>query len=255
MFFVLSKVLLFLIQPLNWIIGLLIYSIFSKKIVWKKRSLKIALGLIIFFTNGFILNLAMNAWESDIKTLSSLNQTYDVGIVLGGYSNAHIQPRERYNFSQNANRLTQALELYKDGKIGKMLLTGGSGSLLQEMPSEAIEIQKFLLKMGVMKEDIIIEPNSRNTHENAVFTKQILEKEYPNAKCLLITSAFHMRRSKGCFQKENIQVTPFSTDILGEEIRWSPSLLFIPNSGVFGRWELLIKEWVGYLVYRISGYI
>ena len=255
MFFILSKVLFFLIQPLNWITGLLIYAVFSKKPKLKKRSRNLALILLLFFTNGFISNFFIKSWESDIQSFSSLSQSYDIGIVLGGYSNFHIQPRERYNFSQSANRLTQALELYKDGKIKKLLLTGGSGSLLQNEKKEAEEIISYLIKMGISEEDLIIEPNSRNTHENAVFTKQILDKDYPNSSCLLITSAFHMRRSKGCFKKENVKFTPFSTDILGEETRFSPGKLFIPNPGSLVHWELLIKEWAGYIVYWMSGYI
>jgi uncharacterized SAM-binding protein YcdF (DUF218 family) len=255
MFFILSKVLFFLIQPLNWVVGLLIYSVFSKKPKWKKRSRNLALIFLVFFTNGFILNLVMRAWETDIQPFSSLSQSYDIGIVLGGYSNFHIQPDERYNFSQGANRLTQALELYKEGKIKKILLTGGSGSFMKDFPSEANEVRPFLLKMGVSENDLIIEPNSRNTHENAVFTKQILEKYFPDSNCLLITSAYHMRRSKGCFKKENIRFTAFSTDILGEEFRLSPANLILPNSMGFSRWELLIKEWIGYAVYWFSGYI
>ncbi len=255
MFFILSKVLFFVIQPLNWIIGLLIYTVFSKRPKWKKRTRNAALILLVFFTNGFIANLVTRAWESDIYSISSLRQNYDIGIVLGGYSNFNIQARERYNFSASANRLTQAVELYKEGKIKKLLLTGGSGSLLREAPNEAEEIRPFLIKMGVLESDLIIEPKARNTHENAIFTKKILEKDFPNASCLLITSAYHMRRSKGCFKKEKVAFTPFSTDLFGEEIRFSPSLLFIPNSGCLSRWELLIKEWVGYIVYTLSGYI
>lgn len=197
----------------------------------------------------------MKTWESDIYPISSLNQNYDIGIVLGGYTNFNIKPRERYNFSTNANRLTQALELYKDGKIKKILLTGGTGSLIKQSSKEANEIKSFLLKMGVVENDLIIEARSRNTHENAVFTKQLLEKEFPNTKCLLITSAFHMRRSKACFRKENLEFTPFSTDIISEEIRFIPSALIFPNSSGFNRWELLIKEWVGYVVYWFIGYI
>ena len=255
MFFILSKLLYFLIQPLNWIIGLLIFSVFSKKQKWKNRTRNLAIILLLFFTNPFFLNLVTKAWETDVYAISSLNQTYDIGIVLGGYSNFSLQPRERYHFSGSANRLTQALELYKTGKIKKLLLTGGTGSLWGKPPGEANEIKLFLLKMGVPDSDIIIEPLSRNTRENALYTKGILDATYPDASCLLITSATHMRRSKGCFRKVGIHFTPFSTDIIGEEFRFIPSSLITPTTDGFSRWGLIIKEWIGYIVYWMVGYI
>lgn len=254
MFFILSKVLYFLIVPLNWVVGLLLYSVFSKKPKWKKRSRNIAVILLVFFSNHFIFNLVIKAWESDVKPLASL-ATYDIGIVLGGYSNFEIYPRDRYNFTKRANRLTQAVELYKKGVFKKMLLTGGSGSILLNERSEAAEVEHYLITMGVRKEDLIIEPDSRNTHENAVFTKAILAKDFPDASCLLITSGFHMRRSKGCFEKEEVAFTPFSTDLIAERIRFTPNTIFFPNRDGFWRWEMLMKEWVGYVVYWLRGYI
>jgi uncharacterized SAM-binding protein YcdF (DUF218 family) len=254
MFFILSKVLYFLIVPLNWVAGLLIYTIFGKSSKWKKRCRNFAVILLLFFCNHFIFNLVINAWETEVKPVTSL-ETYDIGIILGGYSNFEIYPRDRYNFSKSANRLTQALELYKKGLIKKMLLTGGSGSILLDDRSEALEVESFLLTMGVPKEDIILEPDSRNTHENAVFTKAILDRDYPNAKCLMITSAFHMRRSKACFEKEKVVFTPFSTDVIAEKNRITPNSIFFPNRDGFWRWEMLIKEWVGYVVYWLRGYI
>ncbi len=254
MFFILSKVLYFLIVPLNWIVGLLLYTIFGKNKKWKRLSRNVAVIMLVFFSNHFIFNLVINAWESDIKPVTSI-QTHDIGIVLGGYSNFEIYPRDRYNFSKSANRLTQAIELYKKGLIKKMLLTGGSGSMLLDERSEANEVKSFLLLMGIKKEDIILEPDSRNTHENAVFTKAILDKDYPNASCLLITSAFHMRRSKACFNKEGVSFTAFSTDIIAERVRFTPNTILFPNRDGFWRWEMMIKEWVGCVFYWLRGYI
>jgi len=214
----------------------------------------LAVIMVIFFSNHFIFNLVIKAWESDVKPVASL-ETYDIGIVLGGYSNFEIYPRDRYNFSKRANRLTQALELYHKGVFKKMLLTGGSGSILLDERSEADEVESYLLLMGVKKEDIILEPDSRNTHENALFTKNILDKDYPNAKCLLITSGFHMRRSRACYKKEGVEFTAFSTDVIGERIRVTPNTIIWPNRDGFWRWETLIKEWVGCVFYWLRGYI
>ena len=256
MFFVLSKVLSFFIQPLNWILGLLLFALFSKKPKRKKRCLLIAIIAFWFFSNHFIFNHIVRVWEPDTLLMSELQQTYDVGILLGGYSNFSIIPKQdRYNLSERANRLTQAIELYKKGYFKNLLITGGSGSLLQNKPSEAIEVQSFLRLMGIPDSVIIIEAASRNTHENALFSKRLLDEQFPNANCLLITSAWHMRRAKGCFDKEGVHATAFCVDYMSEEHQFIPATLLFPNSYTFYRWGLLIKEWVGYIVYQMKGYI
>ena len=110
------------------------------------------------------------------------------------------------------------------------MLTGGAGNLLEKKVSEAEEMIAFLDKMDVPRADIIIEGASRNTHENAAFTKTILENDYPGSRCLLITSAWHMRRSAGCFKKEKVAFTPYCVDYVSERARAHPESLFTPNN-------------------------
>ncbi len=256
MFFILSKLLLFLIQPLNWIVGLLFYSLFTKHQKRRKTSLWIATLLLLFFTNHFLFNQIVRLWEPTTALSTELKQRYDIGILLGGYSNHDIiRSADRHTFSERANRFTQALELYKKGKIKKLLLTGGSGSLLEDKPSEALRVKPFLLLMGVPDSAIILEPDARNTYENAVFSQRILAQGFPDASCLLITSAWHMPRAMGCFAKAGVSFQPYCVDYLSESTRFVPGSLLLPNNNTLYRWSLLIKEWVGYLVYWMKGYI
>mgnify|MGYP001202589768 CR=1 FL=1 len=256
MFFILSKILYFLIQPLNWVIGLMLFALFSKKPQRKRKTLLAAIILTFFFTNRFLYNQVIRLWEVETITAEQITQPFDIGILLGGYSNSHILPRhDRMNFSTRANRFLNAYELYRSGKIRKLLLTGGSGDLLQQQPSEALEMKKFLTRIGVPEEDIIIEPDSRNTYENAVFTKKILDEKYPGARCLLMTSAWHIRRSEGCYRKAGVDFVPYSVDFLTEKDRWAPENTLIPDRTCFYLWELLIKEWIGYAAYWAKGYL
>ncbi len=256
MTFVLSKVLYFIIQPTNWIAFLLLYGIFGKNSLRKRRSFIAATVIFLFFTNHFIFNCFANWWDYDAQPVASIEQVYDIGILLGGYSNFNILPQDdRHNFSPRGNRFTHTYELYVQKKINKILLTGGSGNVLGEKVSEAKMTKELLLRLGVPEEDIIVEPDSRNTYENAVFTKRILEKDYPNATCLLITSAFHMRRSIACFKKAGVQFKPYSVDFIGERIQIHPESMIIPDKHGFYNWELLIKEWIGYVVYKLKGYL
>jgi uncharacterized SAM-binding protein YcdF (DUF218 family) len=256
MFFILSKLLAFLVRPIIWIAVLLLYGLWGKKNKWKKRSLVLGVIFFFIFTNHFLFNLCMNVWEVETQTTEQLQEVYDIGILLGGYSNFNIRPNhDRHNFSERANRFNNALELYHKGKIKKILLTGGSGSLVENEPSEAPSIQNFLILSGVPDSNIIVEGASRNTWENALLSKEILDRDYPDASCLLITSAWHMRRAQGCFNKARVPYTPFSTDHMSEKIRPVPESILFPDRLGLYRWELLVREIVGYIMYWLQGYI
>ncbi|HFC00826.1 MAG TPA: hypothetical protein ENJ53_08495, partial [Phaeodactylibacter sp.] len=162
MFFFLSKALYFIIQPVNWMVLPLVYAYFGKNKKWKKRCLTITVAASLLFTNHFIMNQCMRLWEVDTILMSDIKEPYDIGILLGGYSNFFIEPSsDRHNYNERGARFFQTYELYKKGKFKKFLLTGGSGfMLIGSEKSEAILARELLLRLGVPDEDIIIEPHS-----------------------------------------------------------------------------------------------
>ncbi len=250
MFFILSKILAFLITPLVWVIALLLLAIFSKNERRKKRSLLLSAVLLVFFSNNFVFDEFMHAWEIEPTPLTALDSTYDVGIVLGGMLR-YDQKFDRLQFDRGSDRLLQAIELYKNGRIKKILFSGGSGSILIPEAKEAFYAKRFLLTLGITEEDIIIESESRNTKENAEFTKKILVEKFPQGKFLLITSAFHMRRAMGCFTKAGIATTPYSTDRFTGPRKFAFDHLIIPNIDALFGWHTLIHEFTGYVVYKL----
>ncbi len=253
MFFILSKLLAFLITPIIWIIGLLLYSLFSKNQKRKRKTLIIAVVLLFFFSNSFLFDEVMRCWEIPATKDSDLSQTYDAGIVLGGII-AFDQAKDRLQFNRRNDRLIQAILLYKKGIIRKIFFTGGSGSIEHPEIKEGPLVKKYLLDIGIPERDIIIESESNNTHENAVFSKPLIEKNFANGKFLLITSSFHMRRSTGCFRKSGIDVTPYSTDRYSGPRKFVFDHLFIPRSETLFNWDSLVHEMVGFLTYRMFGY-
>ena len=252
MFFILSKILVFIITPLIWIIILLLFSFFSKNEIRKRKCLKWALVLTLFFTNSFIFDQFVRAWEVPATKFSEL-KNYNVGIVLGGMS-VNDESMDRVQFYRGVDRLIQAIDLYKRGYIKKIIFTGGSGRLLHPEMKEGELVKPYILKMGVSPEDLYIENESQNTRENAVFTKKLIDKEKIKGNFLLITSAFHMRRSLGCFKKAGIDTDPYSTDRYGGSPKFEFDYLFIPNISSINDWTGFIHEMIGYFTYRIMGY-
>jgi uncharacterized SAM-binding protein YcdF (DUF218 family) len=122
--------------------------------------------------------------------------------------------------------------------------------------SEAELLKRFLIMTGMPETDILIEEKSVNTRENALFTKEFLEKNgiATDQEFVLITSAFHMPRSKKCFDKVGLKTIPFPVDYYSHDIKYDlPSILY-PGPGAISNWQLLVKEWIGLVVYRLVGY-
>jgi uncharacterized SAM-binding protein YcdF (DUF218 family) len=135
------------------------------------------------------------------------------------------------------------------------LITSGDGAVFRKVAEpEADLVKTFLLRMGIPEEDILIENKSKNTRENAIFTKKMLDETYPNAKCLLITSASHLSRSMGCFAKAGLYCTPFATDHKAERITNEPRTWLTPDAEYMLFWQFMIKEWIGIVVYKMVGY-
>ncbi|MFY9311075.1 MAG: YdcF family protein [Bacteroidia bacterium] len=191
-------------------------------------------------------------WEVPATPYKDL-KTYEAGIVLGGMS-VYDPSLDRAQFFRGVDRLIQAVELYKNGVIKKIIFTGGSGRLLHPEMKEGNYINRYLLYMGVPESDFTIEAESKNTYENAVFTKQSLNENSKN-DFLLITSSMHMRRSLGCFNKAGLNVQPYSTDRYAGPRKFEFDHLFIPEPSVLYDWTKLLHEMVGYITYKIAGYL
>lgn len=252
MFFLLSKLLTFLISPIIWIITLFFVSIFSKNEKRRKKSFVWAFGLLLFFSNSFIFDEFTRAWELPATKYKDL-QIYDVGIVLGGMS-VYDEEFDRAQFYRGVDRLIQAIELYKLGRIKKIIFTGGSGRVLHPEMKEGNYIKRYILFMGVPEKDFIIESESQNTRENALYTKKVIDEKKITGKFLLITSAFHMRRSLNCYSKVGLEVTPYCTDRYAGPRKFEFDHLFIPNTSTINDWYAIIHEIVGYVTYKIIGY-
>jgi len=255
MFFFLSTTLSYVTMPLVIIIICLISSALVKKSNWKKWLFRIGLGLLLFCTNDFIVNEVIRIWELPAIPFDQIKKNYEWGIVLTGVTKLEAEPRGSVHFSRGADRATHSVQLYKLGIIKKIVVSGGSGKLDGSGPREADELASALIMMGVKPEDLLIENESRNTHESAEFVKKLLQGKSSPDQCLLITSAFHMRRSVACFQKVQWDTDYFSVDLLSHKRKYTFEIFFIPKPDALAIWHTLVKEWVGMLAYRIAGYI
>lgn len=253
MFFFFSKILAQLFYPLTWILILLIWRYFSKSPVTKKRLGIISIILFLFFSNEFILTRLTIAYQPQPTEFTDSTQ-YSCGILLGGM--AGYDKNDKGFFNANSDRFTQTVKLYHQKRIKKILVSGGSGSLAHREYKEATFLQKELIEMGVSPQDIILEDKSRNTYENAIFSKKILDSMYIKPPYILITSALHMPRSESIFKKAgytNFIIYPCNYLTIDQRIDFE--YLFLPQAEVLSKWQRLLKEWVGIVAYKLTGKI
>lgn len=250
MFFILSKLLVFLIMPFWWIIALFVWMRFSKKPATKKRLGITAVCFTVLFTNPYLFRSLVFLWQPSPVDLPA-NQSYSAGILLGGMSG--YDEKNRGYFGDNADRFIAAANLYHTGRIKKIIVSGGSGRLFQNEPAESFFLETQLIANGVKKSDIILESRSKNTYENGIYSRQIIDSFRLQPPFVLITSAIHMPRSASVFTKAGIRILPYPCDYKVIPERWDAGNYIIPSISTLYNWNFFIKEIVGYYVYTLTG--
>ncbi|RYE24103.1 MAG: YdcF family protein [Sphingobacteriales bacterium] len=247
MFFFLSKMLVYLLYPLSWVLVLLLCALIFKK---KRKFFNIA-ALVVFliFSNGFLLNKVCYAWDIAPVELPA-GSKYNCAIILGGFQSE--DKNEKGYFNTSADRFIQTLKLYKEGYVSKIMVTGGSGKLGKTTLQYSSWAKDQFVACGVPAQDIFVEDESRNTFENAQYSKRVLDAAGIKPPYVLVTSASHMRRAQWVFEHEKMQVVPFPCNYTHGRDDWYLGDFF-PNSTPLTEWYHYYKEIIGLQVYKIKG--
>jgi len=249
MFFILSKTASFLLMPAT-LIGLswLAYFILKR---WRYRKYLAILGfaLFIIFTNDFLANAILKAYQTPVKVLSK-NSHYTYGVLLTGMTNTQKLPKDRVYFHQNADRMLQSIKLFYEGKYDTLLISGGGATALRSDLQEARVLSSYLESINFPMDRVLIEDKSRNTVESAKAVKEMIKAD----EVLLITSASHMPRAKAVFEKHGFNTVNYPTVYFTNDEHISPSM-FIPSADALLKWHVLFKEWMGMAAYKVAGYI
>ena len=254
MFFLLSKLLDFLLSPLLWVLLLLALAWRTAPPGRPRRWLGAGLALLLLLTNNALVNEALLAWETPPVPLAALPRRADAAVLLTGIANGHKSPHDRVYLALGADWLTNALWLWRAGRVRRILVSGGSGAVLATAQTEAADLVVLLRLAGVPPAAIWQETRSRNTRENALFSRQFLVA-HPEADTLvLVTSAFHMRRALGCFRQVGLRPHAFPADVRTTDRQPTPDYWLLPSAEALARWGLLLHEMAGWAVYKARGW-
>lgn len=229
--------------------GWLLAALFTQDETKRKKRLWIAALMLYLLSNSFLVNEAILLYEDGNQ--STLDSSYEIGIVLGGFSRRDTL-LDRTVFFEANDRLMQALWYYKQGRIKKILISSGNASVFNTELKEADAVHQYLIDIGIPDSAIIVENQSRNTFENIKNSKHILDSIGYKGKSLIFTSAWHIPRTRLCTEG-NLEVDFYATNHMADPKRdFSPSNLLVPSATALSKFEMLMKELVGYVFYLLK---
>jgi len=229
---------------------LLLWSFLTKKDSRRKYLRLVSLAVFIVFTNPYLFNVLVRAWQTDVAALP-MNKKYSAGILLGGLSKT--DRHNNFYFASEADRFIQTTKLFRTGTISNIIVTGGNSSILKsnKLP-EAIQLKNQLLLQGIPDSNIFIEHQSKNTFENARFTKNLLDTLHLAPPYILITSAMHVPRAKAVFNKAGLDVIPYAAAFKEIDSHKNLGDFIFPSVTVLDNWKDFLKEVIGLWVYKMS---
>lgn len=255
MFHYVSKLLSFLLSPYYWIVAGILLGVLLKNKKIKRIGFVLAFAIYLIFGNRAILNQIYKGFEYKPLFQDQIKTPFEYAVVLGGgFASFNPSFPDRIQFRNHVNRLTECMELYQSGKIKRVIASGGAGGIGRVKNIEANNIETFLKENNWPDSSILIDSKSLNTYENALNSKKILDSLHFHGPVLLITSALHMHRALATFKKQGINTIPYPADY--EQRGKMEYLEYLePSTECLGEWQALLREWVGYQVYRMKGYL
>ena len=260
MFFILSKVLWFVVAPGNLILLLLVVGIVVLRGGRRRSHLGgslIVIGVMALIAAGILPagNLLMRTLEDRFPQPALAQDFRPAGIiVLGGAIDQIVgQSRGQVTIADSATRLTEGAILARRFPDAPLLYTGGSASLVAEIGSEADDARRLWIDLGVDPSRILIEDKSRNTEENARFTRDLVHPS-SDRTFILVTSAYHMPRSVGLFRAAGFTIVPDPVDYRtsGTWRDLEPARDLVKGLAQF---SVALREWIGLVSYRATGKI
>ncbi|MDO8875996.1 MAG: YdcF family protein [Pseudolabrys sp.] len=254
MFFILSKTAGVLLRPSVTMMLIGLCGLLLLPTRWRRAGLRLLVTSFVLLLVAGVSPLAgilTHALEARFPKWDASRGAPDGVIVLGGalsplMSRRHGEPV----FGDDAGRLFAIARLARDYPQARIVYSGGDGTLLGTGGAEADYLRPLLDAFGVDPARVVLEPRSRNTAENAAFSKELI-KPKPGERWLLVTSAQHMPRAVGSFRAAGFAVEAYP-------VAWRSDVAyrFTPNLGIGGnlaRLDSVANEWVGLLAYWLTG--
>ena len=176
-------------------------------------------------------------------------------IVLGGgVSELTTRARGVIETNEAGDRMIAAVALARKYPEARVVFTGGSAAVFGSALREADVAQRLFVELGLAPERLTLERESRNTAENARFTRDLVQP-IPGERWLLVTSASHMPRAMGLFRKAGFDVTPYPVDYQTTGLRGDYRGVYLDVSEKLSMTSRALREYAGLAAYWLTGRI
>ncbi len=230
--------------------------LWCKRPVPKRRLLLVTVPLALLFLVSLpvVGDLALESFESRFPPLVDRPSDAQAIVVLSSYMfSPPCAGCEPELDESSYDRCLRAFSMYRKGKAIPVLTSGGPPDADQPDKSSARAMGDLLLQLGVNPADLILEPRSRTTFENAQQSAKLLEQRHIH-KILLVTDAIHLLRASACFRKQGLEVIPCGCHYRKWDFEFSAAK-FIPKPSVAQSVQDVCHEWLGVAWYRLRGRI
>ncbi len=257
MFYVLAKVVWTLLQPSSLMIGAVILGTVLMATRWRRLARTLLwCGILALLVGGLspLGDVLTRPLEHRFEPpdLERTGPSIAGIIVLGGGADLQVPGSSQIaGLNEAAERYTEAVALARRLPGARLVFTGGSGGLLTVDAPEAETAKRLFEALGVARDRITLEADSRDTYENALYTARLLQPK-PGQRWLLVTSAWHMPRAMGCFRKAGLAVEPWPVDYrTPRRLDLTRVHASVPEG--LRRIDFISKEYVGLVVYYLTG--
>jgi uncharacterized SAM-binding protein YcdF (DUF218 family) len=257
MFFILSKILGFFALPSNLVISCGLLGALLLPTQRRGGGSVLVIGsLIVLAIIGLspIGNALILPLEERFPPWESSRGAPDGVVVLGGAIGPELSTsRHEVSLNESAERMTAVAELARQYPRARIVFSGGNGGLLFRQGTEAEFALRLFLSFGIARERLVLEDQSRNTIENAIYAKDLAAPK-PGERWLLVTSAHHMPRSVGVFRKKGFAVEAYPVDFRtrGRDDLFRP---FASVGDGLRRTDTATREWAGLVIYWLTGQV
>ncbi|MGA3303340.1 MAG: YdcF family protein [Methylovirgula sp.] len=254
MFFVISKIFWLFADPINFILILgvvgLLFS-FGPTACFGRTLAGVAIVLIAIAGFSPLGSLLLRPLEDRFPRPPADLPAPTGIIVLGGAMDSGLTvARGVPTLLAGGARITEGAALAKRFPQSRLVFTSGTASISGKGIPEARTVRDLWLSLGIPPAQMTFEDKSRNTWENAIFTRDIVKPKAGDT-WLLVTSAWHMPRAMGIFRKAGFNVTAYPVDYLtyGNSRDLHPPRLALDE---MERLENALHEWIGLVAYRLT---
>jgi uncharacterized SAM-binding protein YcdF (DUF218 family) len=253
MFFVLSKTAAYLLLPSNLLIGIGCAGVILVATRLRTTGVRLsAISLVLLALAGFLPlgNLLARPLEARFPPWDARGIAPAGVIVLGGEISPGLSDDYGEPVMGDSGRIIAMFKLARLYPAARIVYSGGDASLLGNQLPEANYVYPLLDTFGIPRDRVTLETRSRNTAENAAYTRDLVTPK-PGERWLLVTSAQHMPRAVGCFRKVGFPVEAYP---VGWRLAREEHLSFHRALAQgLERFDSAVHEWIGLFAYWITG--